>query len=112
MASMAQRLWKAGNAASAWMYRGKVGGRARGGSPVLLLTVAGRRFGMPHTVPVAYVERDGAYPPTPLRGEVGSPDRGRAPHPHGVSNNHIDSSDWREPRASGYRGSGVIPPGV
>lgn len=64
MASMAQRLWRAGNAASAWMYRrtgGKVGGKARGGSPVLLLTVAGRRSGTPHTVPVAYVERDGAY---------------------------------------------------
>jgi deazaflavin-dependent oxidoreductase (nitroreductase family) len=64
MASMAQRLWKAGNAAAVWMYRrtgGKVGGRARGGSLVLLLTVAGRRSGTPHTVPVAYVERDGAY---------------------------------------------------
>ncbi|HEY9493778.1 MAG TPA: nitroreductase/quinone reductase family protein [Intrasporangium sp.] len=61
---MAQRLWKAGNAAATWMYRrtgGKVGGRARGGSSVLLLTVAGRRSGKPHTVPVAYVERDGAY---------------------------------------------------
>ena len=64
MASMTQRLWKAGNTASVWMYRrtgGKVGGRARGGSHVLLLTVAGRRSGVPHTVPVAYVERDGAY---------------------------------------------------
>ncbi len=64
MASMTQRLWKAGNTASVWMYRrtgGKVGGRARGGSPVLLLTVAGRRSGVPHTVPVAYVEREGAY---------------------------------------------------
>lgn len=64
MTSMAQRLWKAGNAAAVWMYRrtgGRLGGRARGGSPVLLLTVAGRKSGMPHTVPVAYVERDGAY---------------------------------------------------
>ncbi|MGN6753489.1 MAG: nitroreductase/quinone reductase family protein [Intrasporangium sp.] len=64
MASMPQRLWKAGNAAAVWMYRrtgGKVGGRARGGSLVLLLTVAGRRSGRPHTVPVAYVKRDGAY---------------------------------------------------
>ena len=64
MASMSQRFWKAGNAAAVWMYRrtgGKVGGRARGASPVLLLTVTGRTSGMPHTVPVAYVERDGAY---------------------------------------------------
>ncbi|WP_460625389.1 nitroreductase/quinone reductase family protein [Intrasporangium mesophilum] len=61
---MAQRFWKAGNAAAVWMYRrtgGRVGGRARGGSRVLLLTVAGRKSGMPHTVPVSYVERDGAY---------------------------------------------------
>lgn len=64
MATLAQRFWKTGNAAAVWMYRrtgGKVGGRARGGSSVLLLTVAGRRTGLPHTVPVAFVERDGAY---------------------------------------------------
>ena len=64
MASVKQRLWKAGNAAAVWVYRrtgGKVGGKARGGSLVLLLTVAGRTSGVPHTVPVAYVERDGAY---------------------------------------------------
>ena len=64
MATVAQRLWKAGNTAAVWVYRrtgGRVGGRARGGSPVLLLTVAGRRSGLPHTVPVAYVERDGDY---------------------------------------------------
>ena len=64
MASMAQRFWRAGNAAAVWMYRrtgGRIGGRARGGSLVLLLTVAGRRTGLPHTVPVAYVERDDVY---------------------------------------------------
>lgn len=64
MASIAQRLWKAANTATVWMYRrsgGKVGGRAKGGSRVLLLTVAGRRSGVARTVPVAYVERDGAY---------------------------------------------------
>ncbi len=64
MASLVHRFWKAGNAAAVWMYRrtgGKVGGRAKGGSLVLLLTVAGRRSGLPHTVPGAYVERDGAY---------------------------------------------------
>lgn len=60
MATLAQRFWKAGNAAAVWMYR-RTGGRARGGSTVLLLTVAGRRSGLRHTVPVAYVERDGAY---------------------------------------------------
>jgi deazaflavin-dependent oxidoreductase (nitroreductase family) len=64
MATLAQRLWKAGNVAAVWMYRrtgGKVGGKAKGGSLVLLLTVAGRTSGQPHTVPVAYVERDGDY---------------------------------------------------
>lgn len=64
MASLSQRLWKAGNTAAVWVYRrtgGKVGGKARGGSPVLLLTVAGRTSGVPHTVPVAYIHRDGAY---------------------------------------------------
>jgi len=64
MATLAQRLWKAANVAAVWTYRrtgGKVGGRAKGGSTVLLLTVAGRRSGVAHTVPVAYVERDGDY---------------------------------------------------
>ena len=64
MATLTQRLWKAANAAAVWMYRrtgGKVGGKAKGGSLVLLLTVAGRKSGQPHTVPVAYVERDGDY---------------------------------------------------
>jgi deazaflavin-dependent oxidoreductase (nitroreductase family) len=64
MATLGQRVWKAANAAAVWMYRrtgGKVGGRAKGGSMVLLLTVAGRKSGLPHTVPVAYVERDGSY---------------------------------------------------
>ncbi len=64
MATLAQRFWKAGNAAAVWMYRrtgGKVGGKAKGGSLVLLLTVAGRKSGQPHTVPVAYVEHDGDF---------------------------------------------------
>ena len=64
MASMGQRLWRAGSKAAVWLYRrtgGKVGGRAKGGSPVLLLTVPGRKSGQPHTVPVAYAMRDGAY---------------------------------------------------
>ena len=64
MGTMTRRLWRAGNAGATWTYRhtgGRIGGRARGGSPVLLLTAPGRSSGQPHTVPVAYVERDGAY---------------------------------------------------
>lgn len=63
MASIGQRLWKAGNMASVWVYRGtggKLGGRVRG-VPVLLLTVAGRRTGAMHTTPVGYFEQGGAY---------------------------------------------------
>jgi deazaflavin-dependent oxidoreductase (nitroreductase family) len=64
MGTMARRMWRAGNAAATWIYRrtgGRIGGRARGGSPVLLLTAPGRSSGQPHTVPVAYIERGGAY---------------------------------------------------
>ncbi len=64
MSSMTDRLWRGGNKAAVWVYRrtgGKVGGKAKGGSPVLLLTAPGRKSGQPHTVPVAYVLRDGAY---------------------------------------------------
>ena len=45
------------------LYRrsnGRIGGSIRGVS-VLLLTVIGRKTGLPHTVPVSYFERDGAY---------------------------------------------------
>ena len=39
---------------------GKVGGSING-SPVLLLTVTGRRSGRTYTIPVAYVQHDGEY---------------------------------------------------
>ncbi len=64
MAAMTDRLWKILNTVAVWAYRrtgGAVGGKAKGGTLVLLLTVAGRRSGVPHTVPVGYVKRDGAY---------------------------------------------------
>ncbi|WP_374967748.1 nitroreductase/quinone reductase family protein [Terrabacter sp. BE26] len=64
MASMTDRLWGVGNRVAVWLYRrtaGRVGGTARQGTKVLLLTVPGRHTGNPHTVPVGYVERDGAY---------------------------------------------------
>ncbi len=64
MATMAERLWRAGNKAAVWVYRrtgGALGGKAKGGCPVLLLTAPGRKSGQPHTVPVAYVLHEGAY---------------------------------------------------
>lgn len=53
----------AGNTAAAWVYRrtrGRIGGSAKG-LPVLLLTVPGRKTGIPRTVPVAYFEHDNSY---------------------------------------------------
>lgn len=64
MGALADRMWRAGSHAAVWLYRrtgGKVGGKAKGGSPVLLLTAPGRKSGQPHTVPVAYALKDGEY---------------------------------------------------
>jgi len=46
-----------------WLYRrtdGRIGG-STGGTPVLLLTVAGRKTGVEHTVPVGFFEHHGSY---------------------------------------------------
>src|SRR5512139_519862 len=46
-----------------FLYRnsgGKLGGSING-SPLLLLTVTGRRSGRAYTIPVAYVQHDGEY---------------------------------------------------
>ena len=40
---------------------GRVGGKGSGGVPVLLLTVAGRKTGQPHTTAVGYFEHEGGY---------------------------------------------------
>jgi len=51
------------NALMVLLYRssgGRLMGKAKG-APVLLLTAAGRRSGVPHTVPVAYLERGGSW---------------------------------------------------
>ena len=64
MNPVVRRLMRAGNAAAVSLYRrsgGRVGGKARGGVPVLLLTVAGRRSGQPHTHPVGWFEHDGGW---------------------------------------------------
>ncbi|HYS36569.1 MAG TPA: nitroreductase family deazaflavin-dependent oxidoreductase [Pseudonocardiaceae bacterium] len=46
------------------MYRqtnGRVGGRGMGRLPLLLLTVPGRKSGVPHTVPIVYFDHDDGY---------------------------------------------------
>lgn len=58
-----RRLFRWVNHLAVALYRrsgGRIGGSAKG-LPVLLLTAPGRRTGTPHTVPVAYIEHDGAY---------------------------------------------------
>ncbi len=64
MTGMQRRLFRLGNRVSVWVYRtsgGRIGSKARGGSPVMILTVAGRRSGTPFSNPVAYFERDGGW---------------------------------------------------
>jgi deazaflavin-dependent oxidoreductase (nitroreductase family) len=58
-----RRWMRRANHLAVALYRasgGRVGGSAKG-VPVLLLTVAGRRSGIPRTVPVGYVHHGGEY---------------------------------------------------
>lgn len=62
----AQRtMFRTVNRLGSWLYRvsnGRLAGKSpNGGSPVLLLTVNGRKSGTPFTVPVAYFPRDGGW---------------------------------------------------
>jgi deazaflavin-dependent oxidoreductase (nitroreductase family) len=64
MNAAVKRLIRAGNGLAVFLYRrsnGRIGGSARGGTPVLLLTVPGRKTGTPHTAPVSYFEDQGSY---------------------------------------------------
>jgi deazaflavin-dependent oxidoreductase (nitroreductase family) len=64
MNAAVRRLMRAGNSLAVFLYRrsnGRIGGTARGGTPVLLLTVLGRKTGTPHTTPVSYFEDQGGY---------------------------------------------------
>jgi deazaflavin-dependent oxidoreductase (nitroreductase family) len=59
-----RRLFRLGNRVGVWLYRrtdGRVGGKARGGTPVLILTVKGRKSGRPFSSPAAYFERGGGW---------------------------------------------------
>ncbi|MGK3206255.1 nitroreductase/quinone reductase family protein [Amycolatopsis sp. MEPSY49] len=53
-------LLRLANKLAVALYRRGLGRTAKH-VPVLLLTVAGRRTGRPHTVPVAYFDHDGGY---------------------------------------------------
>jgi len=59
-----RRLFRIGNKVGVWLYRtsgGKLGNKARGGTPVLILTVKGRKSGQPFSSPAAYFERGGGW---------------------------------------------------
>jgi deazaflavin-dependent oxidoreductase (nitroreductase family) len=59
-----KRLMRAGSSLAVYLYRrsnGRIGGTARGGTPVLLLTVPGRKTGALHTTPVSYFDHHGGY---------------------------------------------------
>lgn len=61
---MVRTLMRGGSRVAVRLYRwsgGRVGGRAVGRTPVLLLTVAGRKTGREHTTAVGYFEHLGGY---------------------------------------------------
>ena len=56
-------MWRTANRVSVWLYRtskGRIGAKAKG-SPVLILTVNGRKSGQPFSAPVVYFARDGGW---------------------------------------------------
>ena len=64
MNRVGRALWRTGNRFGVWVYRrtgGRMGGKARGGTPVLVLTVKGRKSGQPFSTPVAYFQRDDGW---------------------------------------------------
>ena len=64
MSPLVRRLMTAVRKGAVLAYRrsgGKLGGKALGGSPVLLLTVKGRNTGVPRTTPVSWFPHEGGY---------------------------------------------------
>jgi len=62
--SVSRAMMRTAGKLAVTLYRrsgGKIGGKALGGAPVLLLTVAGRRTGQPHTTAVSYFDHLGGY---------------------------------------------------
>lgn len=64
MTGLQRRLFRFANSFGVWLYRrtgGRMANKSRGGTPVMILTVKGRRSGQPFSNPVAYFERDGGW---------------------------------------------------
>jgi hypothetical protein len=64
MNTAVKRLMRPGNASPCSCTagsNGRIGGTARGGTPVLSLTVPGHKTCTPHATPVAYFEDQGGY---------------------------------------------------
>jgi deazaflavin-dependent oxidoreductase (nitroreductase family) len=62
--AVSKAMMRAAGKGAVFAYRrsgGRIGGKALGGAPVMLLTVAGRKSGHPHTTPVSYFEHAGGY---------------------------------------------------
>ena len=64
MNAVSKAMMRTAGKGAVFAYRrsgGRIGGKALGGAPVLLLTVAGRKTGTPHTTAVSYFEHHGGY---------------------------------------------------
>jgi deazaflavin-dependent oxidoreductase (nitroreductase family) len=62
--SMSRTMMRTAGKVAVTLYRrsgGKIGGKALGGAPVMLLTVAGRRTGTPHTTAVSHFDYLGGH---------------------------------------------------
>jgi F420H(2)-dependent quinone reductase len=64
MNPLVRKATQLGTAANVWVYRktnGRVGGRGVDRLPLLLLTVPGRRSGVPRIVPIVYFDQSADY---------------------------------------------------
>ena len=64
MNAVSRAMMRTAGKGAVFAYRrsgGRIGGKALGGAPVMLLTVAGRKSGEPHTTAVSYFEHEGGY---------------------------------------------------